>query len=88
MKIVPKPEGFELREARADKLNDGRKWEPMDAVFDAYRQLENEPASAALLIAWYVRNPNGTLEVKFRVAYEHDRQGIALAVDLLREIQS
>lgn len=89
MKIIPKPEGFDLRAARADKAGDGRLWKPDDALYDAYQQMQTQPANVALLIGWYHRVlPSGNLMVKFRIAYEHDRQGVALAADLLKDIQT
>lgn len=87
LKSVPKPEGYDLREARAAKFDDGRKWLPEDALFDASEHMKDNPPEVAFLCAWYTRLPNGKLTIKFRCSYEHDRQGIALAADLLAEMQ-
>lgn len=39
LRVVPKPEGFELREARSRKLQDGAKWEAMDVLHAASKQI-------------------------------------------------
>jgi hypothetical protein len=88
LKAVPKPDGFDLRVARAIKEGSGSKWLPEDALFDAAESLKNEPPSAALIVAWYTRLPNGNLTLKYRCFHEHDRQNVALAADLLQDIQS
>jgi hypothetical protein len=87
LKAVEKPHGFELREKRADKLNDGSKWLPEDALFDASEQLKSQPPSGALVVAWYTRLENGNLSIKYRCFQEHDRQTVALAADLLSDLQ-
>lgn len=88
MKLVPKPDGFDLREKRADKHADGSKWLPEDALFDASESLKKTPPVVAFLVAWYTRAPSGNLLLKYRVHYEHDRQGTALAADVLHDLQT
>lgn len=87
LRALPEPEGFELREARATKLNSGTKWLSEDALFDASEQLKIDVPCIAFLVAWYTRLPNGKLSLKYRTAFEHDRQAIALAADVLRDLQ-
>lgn len=88
LRPLPTPEGFALREARAEKWNDGSKWLAEDALFDASEQLKSDPPSVAFIVAWYTRLPNGNLALKYRSSFEHDRQAIALAADLLRDMQN
>ena len=88
LRSVPKPDGFELRDARASKEDDGRKWLPCDALFDASEALKVNPPEVAFLVAWYIRLPSGNLGLKYRISYEHERQGTALAADLLAEMSA
>ncbi len=88
LKAVPKDEGFELREKRAEKNSDGRKWLPCDALYDAYTQLKDEPPSTALVIAWYHTDKDGTVRLKYRCWQEGTRQSVALAADLLAGLTS
>lgn len=88
LKAVPKPEGFDLRAARANKRESGLDWLPADAIYDASEQLKTDGATVAMVIAWYVRTPDGLLALRYRLSYEHDRQGVALVADLMHEIQS
>lgn len=81
------PDGFELREARAARAGDGTKWLPEDALFDASEAMKENPPCAAFLVAWYTRMPNGKLALKYRCSHEHDRQTVALAADLLADLQ-
>ena len=89
LRALPKPEGFDLRAARAEKHDDGRQWLPADALFDASEQMTTDaPPEVAFLVAWYTRREDGKLSIKYRCAFENDRQAIALAADLLRDLQS
>ena len=86
LRAVPKPEGFELREARAAKTDDASAWLPADAIYDACEQMKVEPPAVAALVAWYTRLPSGKLALKYRCYYEYDRQAVALASDLLTDL--
>lgn len=88
LRAVPKPEGFELREKRAAAADDGSKWLPADALYDASEAMKESPPSTACIIAWYTRLPNGKLALKYRCYYEHDRQAVALAADLAADIRA
>jgi hypothetical protein len=88
LKAVPKPEGFDLRLKRAESQDSCRMWLPEDAIYDAYMQMKDENVVSAAVIAWYVKNPNGTLSLRYRISHEHDRQGVAIAADLLHEMQT
>lgn len=87
LRAIPKPEGFDLREARAARDDDGSKWLPADALFDASEGMKTAAPAVAFLVAWYTRLPNGKLSLKYRMSYEHDRQGVALIADLLADVQ-
>jgi hypothetical protein len=87
LRALPKPDGFELREKRADKACDGRKWLPEDALYDASRQMHDDPPVGAMIVAWYARNEeSGNVVLKYRCWHEHDRQTMALAADLVRDL--
>jgi len=88
LRAAPKPEGFDLRAARAAKNDDGRQWLPADALFDASEQMRIHAPEVAFLVAWYARAADGRLSIKYRCAYDHDRQAVALAADLLHDLQS
>ncbi len=84
LRALPKPDGFELREKRAEKADDGRKWLPEDALFDASRAMQDAPPTQAMIVVWYSRNEDGKVVLKYRCWHEHDRQTMALAADLVR----
>jgi hypothetical protein len=84
---VPKPEGFDLRLARATKENSGKCWTPQDILYDASQLMQASPPTQAALVAWYTRLPNGNLQIKYQCSFEHDRQAVALAADLLKDLQ-
>lgn len=87
LRVIPKPEGFDLRLARAVKEDSGKCWTPADILYDSQQLMEKHPPAQAAVVAWYTRLPNGSLQIKYQVSYEHDRQGVALAADLLRDLQ-
>jgi hypothetical protein len=86
LKALPVPDGFELREARADKTSDGRKWMAEDALFSASEALTKDPPAVAFIVAWYTRGPNGGLLLKYRCAFESEQQQVALATHLLHDL--
>lgn len=89
MKIVPKPEGWDMRHKRAEQANDAKLWEPTDILFDAYQLMQKNPPAVSAVVCWYTRNPeSGNLVLKFTCAQEHDRQIVALAADFLSEISA
>ncbi len=87
IRIVQKPEGFDLRLARAKKEDSGKCWTPVDILYDASQLMKEFPPTQAAIVAWYTRLPNGNLQIKYDVSFEHDRQGVALAADLLKDLQ-
>ena len=88
LKVLPKPQGYDLRNIRAMRENNASIWLPEDAVFDASCAMKTEPPAVACVVAWYTRLENGNLALKYRCFQEHDRQSIALAADLLGDLQA
>lgn len=50
MKLVPKPEGFELRNKRSGKKESCEVWEPKDALYSASALMEGKNVSACVVI--------------------------------------
>jgi len=88
LKLVPKPKGFDLRLARAVKEDNGKCWTPEDILYDSSQLMQKFPPTQACLVAWYTRDENGKLLIKYECSFEHDRQAIALAADLLADLQA
>jgi hypothetical protein len=88
LKLVDKPEGWDLRNLRAAKENDASKWECADVLFDAQEIMKTRPPAVAAAVIWYSRNENGSITLKYTCAHEHDRQLVALAADFLSEMAS
>jgi len=88
LRALPEPEGFALRNARAAKADDGSRWLPDDALYDASNQMKAEPPAVAFIVAWYTRLPSGKLALRYRCHYEHDRQAVALAADLAADLRT
>lgn len=51
MKIVPRPEGYDLRSKRSDRNGDGALWKPTDALYDAYEQIKDREDVECIVIA-------------------------------------
>lgn len=62
LKLIPKPEGYELRDKRSDKANDGALWTPRDALFDASQRMGEKTES--MLCIWCEKNADGSLRYK------------------------
>lgn len=61
LKLVPKPEGFELRDRRSDKTGMGCDWGPQDALFDVSQEIAKPDVDCdALLVIYRKRFPNGS----------------------------
>ena len=86
MTDVDKPEGFELRFARAAKNHNGKLWLPQDALYDAQLGFVESPPCCATVIVWYTRLENGNLSCRYRISQEHDRQAVALLADALADL--
>ena len=82
LKAIPKPEGFDLRAARASR-GTAADWLPEDALYHASEAMRDSPPVVAFLVTWYSREADGKLTLKFRHHQEHERQSAGLAADLL-----
>lgn len=49
---IEKPEGFDLRLKRADKVRDSSKWTPADALYEAYERVKNQRATELAVYWW------------------------------------
>lgn len=67
LKLVPKPEGFELRDKRSDKTGRGSDWLPQDALYDASQQMDKENC-IAVVIMWMEQKEDGSRRIYRRFA--------------------
>lgn len=67
MKIVPKPEGFDLRDRRSSKSNDAKQWLGHDALFAASEVMPKDTKTCA--VVWQEETPKGVNTV-YRLAGE------------------
>jgi len=79
---VPKPEGYELRTKRADTTADASKWLPEDALYEAYLEMQKDPVSHALIIAWFTQNEAGEIRRRMRLYNATCNDGKALGVEM------
>ncbi len=86
MKIVPKPEGFEMRQKRADKAEVSRLWLPEDAMHAASAAMKDP--KLAILVAWYEKHENGHHVLKYRIWQEYPRASVALVADVMVDLSS
>lgn len=83
LKLVPKPEGFDLRDRRSDKKCDASLWTPHDALYDAQQNLVKSGEECdALVVFFRVRLSSGRWVVKRRVSGNGD----AVRITALRGI--
>lgn len=69
LKLVPKPEGFELRDKRSDKSNLGKDWGVQDALYDVSREVAKHDSNCdAVLIIFRKRSASGAPITCFRFA--------------------
>lgn len=53
LRLVPKPDGFELRERRSGRDRDGSQWQPQDALYDASRKIEEATGRVtSVVVIW------------------------------------
>ncbi len=67
MKLVQKPEGYELRTRRAEKKESCEEWEPRDALYESQQMMEGKEVRACVVI-WQEVEPDGTKKTKGRRA--------------------
>lgn len=60
LKLVPKPEGFELRDRRSNKTGMGCDWEPQDALYDVSKEIAKPDVDCdAVMVIFRKRLPSG-----------------------------
>lgn len=57
--IIDKPEGYDLREKRADKNVDAGQWTAQDAIFNTAQRIKSQDVSQ-LVVYWWERRPDGS----------------------------
>ncbi len=88
MRIVPKPEGFELRDRRSEKTNDATAWLPEDALYDAQQAMDGKmKPTTAMIVAWFYRDDEGIERLTFRLYNRSTNDGVALAAMLPGRVQ-
>lgn len=50
MKLIPKPEGFDLRDRRSAKSCSGSDWQPADALYSAQQRILSAKADTVMII--------------------------------------
>lgn len=58
LRLVPKPDGYELRDKRSTKEDDPSVWTPADALYDASERIRGKDVSQ-LVVYWWERKPDG-----------------------------
>lgn len=69
LKLIPKPEGFDLRDKRSDKSGRGADWTPNDALYST-QQLIKDKEIVGLSVCWFEKKPDGTITPVYRYAGE------------------
>jgi hypothetical protein len=85
--MIPEPEGFELREKRAERSGSARDVTPLDALFDAYERVKSNPKVQCLFVCWYELSENGLPVLKWSSASDWSRGTAALLADAVFETQ-
>lgn len=87
LKMLPKPEGYDLRAARADRSGSARDWLPEDALYDAAKRIAEKGAHGAVVVCWYEQSEEGQPVVKYAAAHSDSRWALALLADTQFEMQ-
>lgn len=80
MHLVPKPEGFELRDKRSDKSGRGADWTAADCLYDSQQEMNTAPPEAVLVL-WYTKSQDGALIYRSRYAGADFTLKLRLAID-------
>lgn len=62
MKLIPKPDGFDLRDRRSTKSASCEQWEPRDALYDASTAMNGKEVDCAIVI-WRERQKDGNATI-------------------------
>jgi hypothetical protein len=87
LKVLPKPEGYDLRAARAEKSESARDWLPQDALYDASKRIAESGVQGALVVCWYAKSETGLPVVKYCASQTDPRWAVALMADTQFEMQ-
>jgi hypothetical protein len=81
MKLISKPEGFDLRDKRSDKSNKGADWTVQDALFDASKTIAEAKAHCSgALVLWREVDAQGNGSTHYRYAGDFEMNAPALIV--------
>lgn len=58
MSDIEKPEGYDLREKRANKSDDAKQWTPQDAIYNTAERIKEQNVTQ-LIVYWWERTPDG-----------------------------
>lgn len=86
LKLVEKPEGFELSARRAEKKESATEWFPKDALYSASKELDGKAPAKALLVAWYAMDDDGTQQFRYRLYCENPNDATALGADVFKKL--
>lgn len=85
LRLLPKPEGFDLRDKRSDKSNCAMDWTPADALYDAQKFMDGQKV-AAVAVFWFSRSQDNALIPHMRFAGPTDLRLKLLITELGREM--
>lgn len=86
LKVIPKPEGYDMAVRRADKTTNALNWGIADALYSAYEDMQKKPAVKAIVIGWYEEDENGEITLRNRIAGDTNNDMTALAVELFHRV--
>lgn len=86
LKMVEKPEGFDLSVRRSEKKASATEWFPKDALYSASKELDGKPPAKALMVAWYEMDAEGAQFFRYRLYCEHPNDATALGADIFRKL--
>lgn len=88
LRLVPKPEGYELRDKRSEKRNSAADWTPADALYDASQRIIDKQVSG-LVAYWWERDPaTGRDVLKFVNATPNHAEHVLLINKALHSVMS
>jgi len=81
VKLITKPEGFDLRNKRSDKSNKGADWSVQDALFDASQKIAiSSDHCSGVLILWREVDLDGKGSTHYRYSGDSDMNAPALII--------
>jgi hypothetical protein len=87
LKAVPKPEGHDIAQHRADKAGDASKWLPENALYSAWEEMRENAPTKAMCVAWYIPgSTDGALRLRMRLFCETTNDGTALGADVFHRL--